>query len=300
MEELVIDKKKYISSRRAARVSGYTKDYIGQLCRAGLLPSRIVGRSWYVDENSLKNYQKTYRGEPVVDRDALYHEVTDSGILSLREVADQYVNKQEQERKEKLLDELFDFKYEKESGPLMPEPSRAYSVPTSKREVALETDDEAGSSSESLSSNLDEETLDEESTQEGLSAHEYSVPLYYDLSTPKTRAVGPSVKESEVPDDPIPHSRFDGILNQPKGDMEGDMPLPNGVEQNRGKGRLVYLALFVLAFLMFSSSFVGREDTYERRIDGYVRSETGVVVAGMDGVIQEASKLLASALAYLD
>jgi hypothetical protein len=67
MDELVVDGEKYISSKRAARLSGYTKDYIGQLCRAGKIPSKMVGRSWYVKEDSLKEHRKEYQGEPVVD-----------------------------------------------------------------------------------------------------------------------------------------------------------------------------------------------------------------------------------------
>lgn len=67
MDELVVDGEKYISSKRAARLSGYTKDYIGQLCRAGKIPSKMVGRSWYVKEEALKEHRKEYQGEPVID-----------------------------------------------------------------------------------------------------------------------------------------------------------------------------------------------------------------------------------------
>lgn len=44
---------KYISSKRASRVSGYAQDYIGQLVRMGKLPATKVGRAWFVDENLL-------------------------------------------------------------------------------------------------------------------------------------------------------------------------------------------------------------------------------------------------------
>lgn len=50
---LFFDGKEYISSKRASEISKYTKDYVGQLCRSGKLVSKLVGRNWYVDLESL-------------------------------------------------------------------------------------------------------------------------------------------------------------------------------------------------------------------------------------------------------
>jgi len=50
---LNFDGKKYISAKFAAKNFGYTSDYIGQLCRAKKINSRLVGRSWYVLELDL-------------------------------------------------------------------------------------------------------------------------------------------------------------------------------------------------------------------------------------------------------
>lgn len=57
MDELLIEEKKYISSKRAAKITGYAKDYIGQLCREGRVPARLVGRSWYVLETAIKDHK---------------------------------------------------------------------------------------------------------------------------------------------------------------------------------------------------------------------------------------------------
>ncbi|HUY62270.1 MAG TPA: hypothetical protein VMV50_00535 [Candidatus Paceibacterota bacterium] len=57
MDELVIDDKKYVSSKRAAKMTGYAKDYIGQLCREGRVPARLVGRSWYVLESAIQDHR---------------------------------------------------------------------------------------------------------------------------------------------------------------------------------------------------------------------------------------------------
>jgi len=56
MDELEIDGKKYLSSRRAAREHKYHTDYIGQLIRAGKVAGKKVGRAWYVDAASLSAY----------------------------------------------------------------------------------------------------------------------------------------------------------------------------------------------------------------------------------------------------
>lgn len=69
MDELVVDGERYISSKRAARLSGYAKDYIGQLCRAGKIDAKMVGRSWYIKESALKEHRKHFQGKPVIDED---------------------------------------------------------------------------------------------------------------------------------------------------------------------------------------------------------------------------------------
>jgi hypothetical protein len=57
MDEILIEDKKYVSSKRAAKVTGYAKDYIGQLCREGRVPARLVGRSWYVLESAIHDHR---------------------------------------------------------------------------------------------------------------------------------------------------------------------------------------------------------------------------------------------------
>lgn len=62
MDEILIEEKKYVSSKRAAKITGYAKDYIGQLCREGRVPARLVGRSWYVLESAIQDHRF---GKPV-------------------------------------------------------------------------------------------------------------------------------------------------------------------------------------------------------------------------------------------
>lgn len=68
MEEITIEDKIYISSKRAAKITGYAKDYVGQLCREGRVEARLVGRSWYVLEDSIREHRfgaKIEEPEPV-------------------------------------------------------------------------------------------------------------------------------------------------------------------------------------------------------------------------------------------
>jgi hypothetical protein len=57
MDEILIEEKKYVSSKRAAKMTGYAKDYIGQLCREGRVPARLIGRSWYVLEAAIQDHR---------------------------------------------------------------------------------------------------------------------------------------------------------------------------------------------------------------------------------------------------
>lgn len=56
-DELVFDGKKYITVRRASEISGYTRDYIGQLARSGKIEARRLERAWFVSEDSLLRHK---------------------------------------------------------------------------------------------------------------------------------------------------------------------------------------------------------------------------------------------------
>lgn len=57
-DEIVLAGKKYVSSKRAAEISGYAKDYVGQLCRGGKLSAKLIGRNWYILIDSLEKITK--------------------------------------------------------------------------------------------------------------------------------------------------------------------------------------------------------------------------------------------------
>lgn len=57
MDEITIGDKVYVSSKRAAQITGYAKDYVGQLCREGRVEARLVGRNWYVLDSALREHR---------------------------------------------------------------------------------------------------------------------------------------------------------------------------------------------------------------------------------------------------
>lgn len=57
-EEIIVDNIEYVSSRRAAEISGYAQDYIGQLARGGAIDAKRIGGLWYISASSLESHKK--------------------------------------------------------------------------------------------------------------------------------------------------------------------------------------------------------------------------------------------------
>lgn len=58
MNTVVVNGKNYVKARDIARDLGYTADYVGQLCRAEKVDAQLVGRSWYVNKESLQAHKR--------------------------------------------------------------------------------------------------------------------------------------------------------------------------------------------------------------------------------------------------
>ena len=57
LDTITIGEEEYISSAKAASLVGYTKDYVGQLARAGKIKATRVGRSWYISAGSIRTHK---------------------------------------------------------------------------------------------------------------------------------------------------------------------------------------------------------------------------------------------------
>lgn len=56
MDQIEFGGRTYVSSKRASEITGYAKDYVGQLARTKRVPATRIGRSWYVDSNAIKKH----------------------------------------------------------------------------------------------------------------------------------------------------------------------------------------------------------------------------------------------------
>ena len=84
MEVLNVGGKEYVKASVIARELGYTADYVGQLCRGRKVNAKLVGRSWYVDRDSMGLHKEgRYRGSQVKRRKALHEEVKELKSLIL-------------------------------------------------------------------------------------------------------------------------------------------------------------------------------------------------------------------------
>ncbi|MDC1205226.1 hypothetical protein N8083_00055 [Candidatus Pacebacteria bacterium] len=57
MEVLELNGITYVKASSIARDLGYTADYVGQLCRSGKVDAQLVGRSWYVSDESIRTHK---------------------------------------------------------------------------------------------------------------------------------------------------------------------------------------------------------------------------------------------------
>ncbi len=90
MKTLVIDGKKYISSKQAAEIMGYTQDYVGQLARSGKISAQRISGIWYVNESSvLSSVKSTPIKKTYTDDSTSVHNKSHSNSLKEDKVKDE-------------------------------------------------------------------------------------------------------------------------------------------------------------------------------------------------------------------
>ncbi len=123
MEEISVNGEKYTKASVLARDFGYTSDYLGQLCRGGQVKATLIGRSWYVNEDSLRQH-----------RQGRYRSTSSKSKEVLRQMT-------EQRLAERRTPTLKGFSYEQDDADLLPSLSKkeTASVPVEAPETAVET-----------------------------------------------------------------------------------------------------------------------------------------------------------------
>ncbi len=118
METLDLDGKRYIKISSAARDTGYTSDYIGQLCRAKKIDAKLVGRTWYVHEGELRDHQRTRgRSSHEKARKAVKEHIT-TGIESEVRIPIHIVQGSSPEYRKRLLEQ--EIRYHRDDSELLP------------------------------------------------------------------------------------------------------------------------------------------------------------------------------------
>ncbi|PIR86067.1 hypothetical protein COU14_01060 [Candidatus Kaiserbacteria bacterium CG10_big_fil_rev_8_21_14_0_10_44_10] len=83
MEEISVNGENYVKASVLAKNFGYTPDYIGQLCRSEQVKCTLVGRSWYVNEDSLREHRKgRYRSSSAKSKEHLRKVVEDQSVAT--------------------------------------------------------------------------------------------------------------------------------------------------------------------------------------------------------------------------
>src|SRR3989344_8941318 len=81
MDEIYLSGTRFVSARRASQITGYAADYLGQLCRAGRLHGKLVGRNWYIDETAALEHRKRYKRASEEDVALGTYELKKGGFL---------------------------------------------------------------------------------------------------------------------------------------------------------------------------------------------------------------------------
>ena len=84
MDEIVIEGKHYLSSRRAAEEIGYSQDYVTHLAREGMLDARMVGGLWFISRTALDVHkaQATIKAEEKADSNHEEHSHGPATLIS--------------------------------------------------------------------------------------------------------------------------------------------------------------------------------------------------------------------------
>lgn len=106
--DLSFDGKVFISVNRASELTGYTQDYLGQLCRGGRVPSKMIGRTWYIDHDAVMAHKQNPKSRKAKIAQKPELKAVKNDILQ------DFLSFQEK------LNYISPFKFEKDTSPILP------------------------------------------------------------------------------------------------------------------------------------------------------------------------------------
>ncbi len=93
MEVLTFNGQKYVKASKAARDLGYASDYVGQLCRKGAVDAHLVGRTWYVNPETLGAHRlEKKRNARVKAREHAHRSIEEAKSLRVKNDTKSYTN----------------------------------------------------------------------------------------------------------------------------------------------------------------------------------------------------------------
>lgn len=98
------DGRDYVSASRAADLTGYHQDYVGQLARSGTILARQVGNRWYVDREGLLEHKR--------EKDAL--------LAAVQSQAVGFHQGMPQEPRSRAASDEIHFTYTRDDGAILP------------------------------------------------------------------------------------------------------------------------------------------------------------------------------------
>src|SRR3989344_3835830 len=80
--DLFFDNKKYISTNQAGLLTGYSKDHIARLCAGDQVISKRIGRTWYVEEESIIKYKNSLIPNSLIKIENRYISINQARVLT--------------------------------------------------------------------------------------------------------------------------------------------------------------------------------------------------------------------------
>ncbi len=129
MEVLTLQGKQYVKASKAAADLGYAKDYVGQLCRSGAVDAHLVGRTWYVNVDTLGTHRiEKKRNARVKAREYAKKSIEESKKLAVKTNTNTSQN--------------IDIRYESDPESLIPKVKKVTVVSTVKHKVSADEVDD--------------------------------------------------------------------------------------------------------------------------------------------------------------
>lgn len=270
MERISTNGESYVKASTIARELGYTADYVGQLARSGAIDAQMVGRSWFVNEEALREHKRNrYRSSATKSKQAIEQAVHKTASAQRSGASTSKT-----------------FSYEPDTSDLVPVTRKpeGYTAPQSQQEVIsrvdheLHTEDPAPEPTSEPQSELDTRSDDRSE------ADDHVVPIHRVAEAPSpARSNEHPLKKRPVP----PHRRREAQNASESAVSAAPAPTPAAKQKRAEKPVLRPLALvmvLLLVSLVSATAVAGIEQrtvaTAEQSGGEYVFNQASAIETG--------------------